>query len=127
MTDTGTGGASQGVNEAITGGNKANAQLIYILYLVSLVCGITSIVGVIMAYVSKDQAPDWLKTHYIFQIRTFWIAILFAFIGALLTIFVIGFFILIFVFVWFIVRCVQGLNYLGKDQPVASYQSWLFV
>ncbi|MGE0045690.1 MAG: DUF4870 family protein [Hyphomonadaceae bacterium] len=119
--------APQGVNETLTGGNKSNAQLIYILYLLSLVVGITSIVGVIMAYVSKDAAPEWLKTHYIFQIRTFWVGLLFAFIGGMLTLVLIGFLILLFVLVWWIVRCVQGLNYLGKDQAIPNYRSWMFV
>lgn len=114
-------------SDVLTGGNKGNAQIIYILYLVSLVVGVTSIVGVIMSYVSKDAAPDWLKTHYIFQIRTFWVGILFGCIGALLTVVLIGFLILLFVFVWWIVRCVQGLNYLGKDQAIPNYRSWMFV
>src|SRR5579862_5866741 len=47
----------------------STAQIVYILYLVSLVFGVTGIVGVIMAYVNRSDAPEWVQTHYRFQIR----------------------------------------------------------
>src|SRR5438477_11416343 len=46
------------------------AKIVYILYLVSLIFGLTSIVGVIMAYVNRADAPGWVRSHYRFQIRT---------------------------------------------------------
>ncbi|HEY6104626.1 MAG TPA: hypothetical protein VIV59_01495, partial [Anaeromyxobacteraceae bacterium] len=52
------------------------AKVVYVLYLVSLVTGVTALVGVVMAYVYQGDAPDWLKTHYRFQIRTFWLGLL---------------------------------------------------
>jgi len=30
-----------------------------------------------MAYIYKGDAPDWLKSHYRYQIRKFWIGILY--------------------------------------------------
>ena len=42
----------------------SDANTVYILYLVSLLVGITSIVGVIMAYVNRSDAPEWVQTHY---------------------------------------------------------------
>jgi len=126
-TDTGLPPVNNTVNDALTGGNKGNVQLSYILYLLAFVTGgLTAIVGLIMAYVSKDEAPEWLKTHYIFLIRTFWIGTLYSVIGWVLSFVLIGLFVLLFVAVWWIVRCVQGLNLLGKNQPVAKYQSWFF-
>ena len=38
----------------------ATANLIYILYLVSLIVGVTALVGVIMAYMNKGEAPEWV-------------------------------------------------------------------
>ena len=52
--------------------NSSTAKLVYILYLVGLVFGITGIIGVIVAYVNKGDAPEWMQSHYRFQIRTFW-------------------------------------------------------
>ena len=104
----------------------AEASTVYILYLVSLLIGITSIVGVIMASVNKADAPTWLQTHYRFQIRTFWIGLLYSFIGLLTLIIVVGFFWLIFVFVWWIVRCVKGMQALSLGQPYERPASWLW-
>jgi uncharacterized membrane protein len=39
--------------------------------MVCLLFGITGVIGVVMAYINKDDAAEWLKTHYQFQIRTF--------------------------------------------------------
>jgi uncharacterized membrane protein len=107
-------------------GERADANTVYILYLVSLLLGITSIVGVIIASVNKADAPEWMQTHYRFQIRTFWIGMLYNVIGLLTLIIVVGFFWLIFVFVWWIVRCVKGMQALSLGQPYARPASWLW-
>jgi len=60
-----------------------------------------------MAYLNKDDAPEWLRTHYQFQIRTFWIGALFIFIGGLLSLVIIGYFMLLFWLVWLIICCVK--------------------
>ena len=87
---------------------------------------ITSIVGVIMAYVNRSDAPQWLESHYRFQIRTFWIGMLYGFISMLLTSVVIGFALLLLVLVWWIVRCVKGMRALGERKPVENVESWMF-
>ena len=102
------------------------ANLVYILYLVSVVFGITSLVGVIIAYVNQGDAPSWVRTHYRFQIRTFWIGLLMAFIGGLTIFIVIGGFILLFWLVWLIIRCAKGMKYLNRGEPHPDPTSWLF-
>ena len=69
-----------------------SARIVYILYLVSLIVGVTSIIGVIMAYVYRADAPQWVQTHYRFQIRTFWIGLLYAFLSLLTAIIIVGLF-----------------------------------
>src|SRR5215470_12407262 len=95
-------------------GTGENAKIIYILYLVGILVGVTAIVGVIMAYVNKDTAPDWLKTHYQYQIRTFWISLLYWFVSCLLCFILIGFVLLVVVLVWWIIHCVKGLQGIEK-------------
>lgn len=117
------------MNEVVTSGksnSEGTAKIVYILYLVSLLIGFTSIIGVIMAYANKNDAPDWLQTHYQFQIRTFWIGLLYAVVGLLLTIVLIGILILIFVTVWMIVRCVKGMKYLDQKEAHPDPTGWLF-
>ncbi len=102
------------------------AKLIYIFYLVSIIIGVTAIVGLIMAYVNRDDAPDWLQSHYQFQIRTFWIGALYLFIGILLSQIVIGVFIILFWLVWLIVRCARGMKYLDRQQAYPDPKGWVF-
>ena len=104
----------------------SNVQLIYILYLVGIIVGITTIIGVIMAYINRGKYGGWIESHYTWLIRTFWISMLYGLIGAITSVIVIGFFILLFVLVWFIVRMVKGMQALGRKQPIANPQSWMF-
>ena len=104
----------------------STANIVYILYLVGLVVGITGLVGVVMAYMNRSGAPEWVQTHYRWQIRTFWIGLLFSVVGGILAMVVIGLFILLFTLIWFIVRTVKGMQLLGKQEPVPNVDSWLF-
>ena len=104
----------------------SNAKIVYILYLVSLVVGITGLVGLVMAYIYLGDAPQWLKTHYRWQIRTFWIGLLYTFIGIITSFILIGYLILLCTLVWFIVRCVKGMSALEKKRPLSNPTSWLF-
>nr|WP_067291921.1 hypothetical protein [Marinobacterium profundum] len=106
--------------------NGSNAKIIYVLYLVSLVVGITALVGLVMAYVYRSEATDCNKAHYRWQIRTFWIGLLYTLLGALLTGIGVGFLILLFVAIWFIIRCVKGLQCLERREAPANPGSWLF-
>lgn len=122
---------SEGQNNVVetVKGNKVEgdgANLIYISYLVALVLGITSLVGVIMAYVKKGDAPEWLKSHYQFQIRTFWICVLYTVIGVATTFVIIGFAILLFTLVWWIVRCVKGMQAINRGEAHPNPTSWMF-
>ncbi len=112
-----------------TGGDAAEgrtANLIYILYLLSLIFGVTSLIGVIMAYVNKGDAPEWLQSHYRFQIRSFWIGLLLGVIGAVTAVFVVGILILVFLFVWWIARCVKGMRYISEGSAHPDPASWMF-
>ncbi len=104
---------------------KGTVKIIYVLYLVGVVFWLTGIIGVVMAYVNRGDAPDWLKTHYQFQIRTFWIGALYMLIGAILTIFVIGYILIILWMVWLIIRCIKGIKYLDKEEAYPSPTKWL--
>ncbi len=102
------------------------ANLIYILYLLNLIFGVTSLIGVIMAYVNRGDAPEWVQSHYRFQIRTFWIALLLGVIGAVTAAFVVGILILVFLFIWWIARCVTGLKYMAEGRAHPDPTSWMF-
>ena len=123
MTDLNSNPDTGGQTDAAAG---KTANLIYILYLVSLIVGITSIIGVVMAYINRDGAPEWVQSHYRFQIRTFWIGLLFSLIGLVTLVFLVGWLILLFVVVWWILRCVKGIKYISENKPCPDPTSWMF-
>lgn len=106
--------------------NTSITKVIYILLIVSTIIGITGIIGVVVAYVNKDDSSDWLQSHYRFQIRTFWIGLLYFMIGAATIHVMIGFLILLFAFFWVVIRCAKGLKQLENKQAVKNVESWLF-
>jgi len=108
------------------GAGSGTANIVYILYLVGLFVWLIPVVGVIVAYVNKGEAPAWLSSHYRFQIRTFWIGLLFSLIGTALTLVFVGYLVLLFVLVWWIVRCVKGMKALSRRQGVTDPGVWFW-
>lgn len=105
---------------------KDNVQLIYILYLVGFVVGITMLVGVVMAYINRGQASGWAESHYTFLIRTFWIGLLFGLVSFVLAFVLIGFVTAFLTAIWIIIRCVKGLQLVGRREPIPDPTSWMW-
>lgn len=66
----------------VTDTNVVN--LVYVLYLVGFFTGITALVGVIVAYVSRSEASELARSHYNHQIRIFWRGVIFLAAAAVL-------------------------------------------
>lgn len=106
---------------------EQNAKLIYILYLVSLAFGITAIIGVVLAYINKDDnMPPWLRSHYDFMINTFWQGMILLAIGVVTVVIIVGIPILIFWTVWVIIRCVKGMKRLDMNEAQPNPGGWMF-
>ena len=106
--------------------NTSMALIIYILYIVAYFVGITAIVGVIMAHVQKGSGDALLDSHYDFQIRTFWIGVLYLIVGFVLMFVLIGFLVWAWWFVWSLIRNIKGILALNENRPIANPTSWLF-
>ncbi len=102
------------------------ANLIYILYLASLVLGLTAIIGIVMAYINRGEGAHWVDSHYGFQIRTFWIGLLFSVIAFVTLPVFVGYFVFLFLLFWWIIRCAKGMMYLSREQAHANPTSWMF-
>ncbi|TIS58077.1 DUF4870 domain-containing protein [Mesorhizobium sp.] len=102
-----------------------NALVIYILYLASLVVGVTGIVGIVLAYINRGKADGFVESHYTFLIRTFWIGLLYALISVVLMLALVGIVLMFAVAVWFIARCILGLQALQRGEPIKNPESWL--
>jgi len=106
--------------------STSTPKLIYILFLANFIIPFLGLIGVVMAYVHKADAPEWLQTHYQFQIRTFWIGFLFFFIGGLLSMIIIGYLVILFAVIWIVIRCVKGMKYLDAGYAQPHPTTWMF-
>jgi uncharacterized membrane protein len=100
--------------------------VVYALHLAGMVTGgLTSLVAVVIAYVYRGKGPDWLDEHYRYQIRTFWLALLYFAVSGLLTLVLIGFVLWLVAVVWLVIRCVKGLKALHERRAPDNVDTWL--
>lgn len=94
---------------------------VYALYAVSLVFGITGVVGLIIAYIKRGEAAGtFYADHLNYLIRTFWWALAAGVVG-MLTLFIgVGVLVLLAVTVWFIYRVVAGFIRFNDGKPVSK-------
>lgn len=110
-------------DETAVAGKKI-AATVYALQAVGLFIGITYIIAVIINYVkASDVKGTWIESHFRWQIRTFWFSILWAVIGALTYLLIIGYFILLAVAVWVIYRIVKGAVYLKNNRAMYGLEA----
>ena len=102
------------------------AVIVYVLYCVGYFTCITALIGVIIAHLKVDDTDPVLRSHYQFQIRTFWIGLLYLATGILLSIVLIGIPILIWWFLWSLIRIIKGIVRVNEYKPIAHPTSWLF-
>jgi len=93
------------------------------------VFGLPSIVAIVMNYVKLDEARGtWLESHFAWQRRTFWFALLWVAIVFVLSLplflILIGFFTfglgVLVIGLWVIYRVVRGWLRLRDGQPIAA-------
>lgn len=106
--------------------DKTLPGVVYGLHIAGVVTGgVTCLIGAIIAYISRKDAPEWLVSHYDFQIRTFWLALAFSIVALLLTPVGIGIVLLPAVGVWLVVRGIVGLSNLFKAQAYPTPKNWM--
>ena len=93
--------------------------VVYALQAVGFVVQITWIVAIVINYVKRDEAKGtWLESHFRWQIRTFWWGLLWAAIGVITFLIVIGWLILVADAIWLIYRIVKGWLNLNDNRPM---------
>ena len=96
----------------------------YVLLILGNVTGITSIIAIILAYARREDATHWMTSHYTYQIRTFWIALIGVVICAIMTVTFVGAplagLLGLALWVWVLVRSAAGLVKLAQGEAVAD-------
>ena len=100
---------------------KTNALIAYGLMVVGMFTGIFWIVGAIWAMVKKGDAQGTIfEDHYSNIIKTFWWGLGLSILGLILAFFVIGYFILLAVWIWSIYKVVKGLAKITSNKAYNS-------
>ncbi|OJZ20288.1 MAG: hypothetical protein BGP21_07525 [Thiobacillus sp. 65-29] len=98
---------------------KTLTTVIYGLYALSLVFGVTAIIAIVLNYIKKDEARGtWLDSHFTWQIRTFWWGVVWFVLGGLTWIIFIGGIVWGVAYVWFIYRIAKGWLNLNDNKPM---------
>jgi uncharacterized membrane protein len=105
--------------------------IVGLLYCASLVVGITSLIGVVLAYVQKGDHPgSWMESHFTYLIRTFWLGLAGGVICLVLMLTIIlipvAWLGLVGLAVWAIVRSVKSILAAQKEQPIPDPQTLAF-
>jgi len=85
--------------------------------------GWPSILAVILNYAKRSDVRDtWLETHFSWQLRTFWFAVLWVAVAALLFATVVGiplaWILLVATGLWVLYRILRGWLALNDDRPI---------
>lgn len=105
MTDT-----SHHPLSASEDGARTTAIIVYLLYLAALINGFTAIVGVILAYVKRDDVRGTVyEGHFSNAIEVFWIFLVGMLIAVPLCFVVIGIPLVVALYIWVLFRTIKGL------------------
>ncbi|WP_456090967.1 DnaJ domain-containing protein [Neisseria sp.] len=122
--NTGSNNTESDVVNASNSEVKNYVFIAYVTYAVGLLILFTPVVGVIMAYVKRDEAQGTIyASHIDYLIKTFWVSLVGTVLGTFTTLILIGWLILLVTAIWFIYRVVIGLIKLNEDKPVST-QGW---
>ncbi len=122
MIDRASAATAGGSSTADRG--KLAAGAVYILFLLTFfTAGLTAVVGAVVAYLARPGAEEWVRSHFRRQDRLFWTLVIvglplvvLGFIGGVLKWVLVGFPILWFTWIawvvlgaWFLISTVRGL------------------
>ncbi|MEC7816879.1 MAG: hypothetical protein VX939_11440 [Pseudomonadota bacterium] len=94
-------------------GDESGRNLVVVVYILQALAfflgGVTALVGVIINYVKLDDVKgSWIEPHFRWQIKTFWIGLLWTVIGIVTTPILVGWLVLLGISIWVIYRIVKG-------------------
>ncbi|MFT4076723.1 MAG: hypothetical protein QM647_14460 [Asticcacaulis sp.] len=99
--------------------------------------GLTALIAMLIANFAEDKGPDWIKTHYEFQKRTFWYgigpvlasAVVYTFVQRhgitqpVITTVMLG--LVLLTLAYTVGRAIMGFNHILHDRPIPNPKTWL--
>jgi uncharacterized membrane protein len=101
--------------------SNTSLTIAYVLMFVALVTGFVGLISVIIAFVvGSDAQGTYQDSHTSLIIRTYFYSWVYLFIGLILSPIIIGWFILLFWLVWYLVRMVRGVTALSERRTIQN-------
>lgn len=100
--------------------DKNTALIVYILYFCGFFLVLPALAGVIIAHIKADDASALYRSHFTYQIRTFWFGLLTLFVGVVLSLVLVGVLVLAWWFLWTLIRCIKGAIRLSEERPIEN-------
>jgi uncharacterized membrane protein len=98
---------------------KTIATIVYALQAGFFLLGVSALVALILNYVKLDDVRGtWLESHFRWQIRTFWFALLWYALAGLTWIVFVGMLVAFANTLWIIYRIIKGWLDLSENQPM---------
>ena len=120
-------------------GDRLTPTICYLLMIIApLGLGLPAVPAAIIAWMARRNAPDWLRTHYLYQLRSFTTGAVLASLALVTEVFgqtsnVVGvvagavlMLLLVAGVAWFVLRSVIGLGRLRRGEPCRYWRTWLF-
>jgi len=122
------GGQPSGSNQSgdFTNNPMTMPRITYALFAIACISGFPMLIGLIVAYIARSEAPGWLHGHYTFLIGTFWGGLLLILLGVVTWVIGVGMLLLWILPLWYVIRVVRGWVLLENRQAVPNPGSLLF-
>jgi len=100
-------------------GVRTITQLVYLLQALSFAFGVTAVAGVVLNHLYLTRVRGtWLESHFRWQIRTFWLGLMWSIVGLMTYLLVVGWVILLGVYLWTLYRVVKGAINFFAERPM---------
>lgn len=94
------------------------AIIVYLLYLAALINGFTAVIGVILAYVKRDDARGTIyESHFANAIEVFWVFLIGMLVAVPLCFVLIGIPLVVVLYIWVLFRTIKGVVRASDGQP----------
>ena len=99
--------------------SKTIAMIVYGLQAIAIFTGLPMLVAVILNYIKLDDVRGtWVESHFRWQIRTFWFALLWTVVGLITAMILVGYLVLFANAIWVIYRVIKGALDLADNKPM---------
>jgi uncharacterized membrane protein len=99
--------------------SNTSLTVAYVLMFVALVTGFVGLISVVIAFVvGSDAQGTYQDSHTSLILRTYFYSWVYLFIGLILSPILIGWFILLFWLIWYLVRMVRGVTALSERRTI---------